>query len=144
CEVWLGKDNLHRLLSVKSRYELRIDLGDFDHNKAFAKYSKFVIGPESDNYRLTAEGYSGDAGDSLEYYNGQQFSTKDRDNDRWSSQSCSQWYKGGWWYDSCHRSNLNGLYNTDKQSTDGKNVVWLYWKSSYPLKFSEMKFRDFE
>ena len=54
-EFWLGNDNLHRLLTVKSRYELRIDIGDFDNDKAYAKYNRFMVGPESDNYRLTAE-----------------------------------------------------------------------------------------
>lgn len=140
-EFWLGNDNLHRL-TFGNRQELRIDLGDFDNKKAFAKYAKFMIGSKSTKYVLMAEGYTGDAGDSLSYSNGQQFSTKDRDNDKRSSSSCSQEYKGGWWYYSCTSSNLNGLYSTDKQSRDVKNVCWWDWKHGrYPLKFTEMKFR---
>lgn len=140
-EFWLGNDNLHRLLTVKSRYELRVDLGDFDDNTVFAKYSRFKVGPESSNYRLTVGGYSGDAGDSLYYHNAQMFSTKDRDNDEWST-SCSQRCSGAWWYQSCKYANLNGLYNTDRRSYDSKNINWNNWKSSYPLQFSEMKFRE--
>ena len=141
-EFWLGNENLHRLLSVKSRYELRVDLGDFDDNTAYAKYNHFLVGSENDNYVLTVERYSGDAGDSLAVHNGQEFSTKDRDNDRYSG-SCSQAFKGAWWYIGCHHSNLNGLYNTDKQNTDPENICWYHWKKDYrPLKFSEMKFRE--
>ena len=139
-EFWLGNENLHRLLSVKSRYELRVDLGNFDDNTAYAKYNRFMVGSENDNYVLTVDGYSGDARDSLARHN-KQFSTKDRDNDSGSS-SCSQLFKGGWWYNACYDSNLNGLYNTDKQSTDKKNIRWNRWNGAYPLKFTEMKFRE--
>ena len=143
-EFWLGNDNLHRLLTAKSRNELRVDLGDFDNNTAFAKYSRFMVGPENDNYVLTVDGYSGDAGDSLSYHDGLQFSTKDRDNDKWPY-SCSQSWKGGWWYKTCLKTNLNGLYSTDKQRSNAGTVCWWDWKRGFfPSKFSEMKFRELE
>ena len=45
--------------------------------------------------------------DSISHHN---FSTKDRDNDVFSGGgSCAVAHKGGWWYDSCHESNVNGL-----------------------------------
>ena len=55
----------------------------------WAEYSTFYISDEVDNYRLTVDGYSGDAGDALAgtttqaYFdaNGMEFSTPDRDND---------------------------------------------------------------
>ena len=141
-EFWLGNDNLHRLLSIKSRYELRVDLGDFDDNTAYAKYNQFMVGSENGNYVLTVAGYSGDAGDSLAWHSGQKFSTKDRDKDSWSG-SCSEKDMGAWWYHSCGYSNLNGPYNTDKQRQNVKSVFWNHWKNGYyPLKFSEMKFRE--
>ena len=141
-EFWLGNDNIHRLLSVNSQFELRVDLGDFDNNTAYAKYNRFKIGSESDNYVLTAERYSGDAGNSLAWHNGQQFSTKDRDNDVWPG-SCSQTYTGAWWYKNCHPSTLNGRYSTNKHVQVPSSANWMHWKSGYyPLKFSEMKFRE--
>ena len=94
-----------------------------------------MIGPESDEYKLRVSGYSGNAGDPLEYHNGKTFITKDRDNER----KCSTKYKGGWWYDACYRANLNGLYNV----TNEAGVIWRYWKRyNYSLRFVEMKFRE--
>ncbi|CAG2198123.1 Angiopoietin-related protein 1,Veficolin-1,Ficolin-1-A,Angiopoietin-1,Fibrinogen C domain-containing protein 1,Ryncolin-1,Tenascin-N,Angiopoietin-related protein 7,Angiopoietin-related protein 6,Ficolin-3,Fibrinogen C domain-containing protein 1-B,Fibroleukin,Fibrinogen-like protein 1,Ficolin-1,Ficolin-1-B,Fibrinogen beta chain,Angiopoietin-4,Tenascin-R,Ryncolin-2,Techylectin-5B,Fibrinogen C domain-containing protein 1-A,Protein scabrous,Microfibril-associated glycoprotein 4,Fibrinogen-like protein A,Rynco len=106
-EFWLGNDKLYKLTS-NGHYELRVDLEDFNGDKAFAKYSTFYIGDKSTNYRLTVKGYSGTAGDSLKYHNNQAFSTKDEDNDSDSS-DCADRYKGAWWYRECHYSNLNGL-----------------------------------
>ena len=62
-----------------SKYTLRRKLSDFEGNNVYAKYSTFMVGPESDGYRLTIGEYSGDAGDSLTRYNGQTFVTKDCD-----------------------------------------------------------------
>ena len=118
-----------------------MDLGDFDGNTAYAQYSEFMIGPESENYNLTVEGYTGDAGDAFGYHNGQQFSTEDRDNDN-STKSCAKSYDGAWWYKDCHLCNLNGLYNTNKYSWDSRSVTWWHWKKYYPLQFTEMKFRE--
>ena len=46
-------------------------------------------------YRLHIGGYSGNAGDSMNYHNhnGMKFSTRDRDNDK-SSGNCAQAYNG--------------------------------------------------
>lgn len=40
---------------------------------------------------------------------GMRFSTIDRDNDGYSG-SCADQLRGGWWYNSCSTSNLNGEY----------------------------------
>jgi len=90
--------------------------------------------------------YSLCKGDSLAYHTGRQFSTRDRDNDATLRGSCAMWSKGGWWYGSCHRSNLNGLYyhtgNYSSMRYDG--VVWYDWKGYwYSLRFTEMKIRPF-
>ena len=85
----------------------------------------------------------GTAGDSLDYHRGMSFSTKDRDNDKYSAvETVSLSYKGGWWpwYNSCHRSNLNCLYLNGK--VDPKGMDWDYWKNNhYCFKKSEMKIR---
>ncbi|VDH98978.1 Hypothetical predicted protein, partial [Mytilus galloprovincialis] len=111
-EFWLGNDKIYRLTS-RGQYELRVNLEDFDGNKAYAKYSTFYIGDKSTNYKLTVKGYSGTAGDSLKRHNKQAFSTKDQDNDSHSS-DCAEDYKGAWWYKDCHDANLNGLYSIKK------------------------------
>lgn len=141
-EFWLGNDNIHALTSAGFN-ELRIDMEDFEGNRAYAKYSKFHIKSESDNYALEISGYSGNAGDSLNAHNGSQFSTTDRDNDQYSG-SCSIIYRGAWWFTpGCHSSNLNGYYFRGANSPSGQGVVWYHWKSSfdYSLKFVEMKIR---
>ena len=135
-EFWLGNEKLYRLLSSSKQFELRVDHGDFKGNSRYAKYNSFMIGPESDGYKLEVSGYSGNAGDSLEYHNGKTFITKDRDNES----KCSTRRYGGWWYDHCFRANLNGLYNV---TTRGVGVIWYHWKGYYySLRFVEMKFRE--
>ena len=83
-------------------------------------------------------------GDSLTYHLGQKFSTQDQDNDA-SSSSCAVTYKGGWWHNACHHSNLNGLYrNGSYSSSHSDGVTWIHWKGHYySLRFSEMKMRPF-
>lgn len=124
-----------------SIHELRVDLGD-GHDRAFAKYDRFLIGPESDGYRLTAQQYSGDAGDALWYHDGLKFSTKNRDNDLWRPSSCARERKGGWWYNACYWANLNGRYRPNVYFSE-QGIIWVDWKGwEFSLKFSEMKFRE--
>ena len=81
----------------------------------------------------------GTAGDSLGYHRGMSFSTKDRDNDKWGG-NCALSNTGGWWFNHCHSSNLNGLYLNG--TVDPKGVTWHHWKNSFhSLKKSEMKIR---
>ena len=82
-EFWLGLEKMYRLTKYGDK-ELRIDLGDFEDNYKYAKYSSFSIGDSTTDYTLSVTGYSGDAGDSFTYHNNQKFTTKDRDNDEHS------------------------------------------------------------
>jgi len=75
------------------------------------------VGPETDNFRLSVSGFSGDAGDAIadpdnpnKAGNGMQFSTLDRDNDQ-SDHQCT--YHNGWWFNSCTASILNTNNNAD-------------------------------
>ncbi|XP_071162439.1 techylectin-5B-like [Mytilus edulis] len=136
-EFWLGNDNLHDFTSQGS-YELRVDLEDFNGDKAYAKYSTFNIGDQSTNYILTVNGYSGTAGDSLKYHNNRPFSTKDKDNDSYS-RNCAVVYKGAGWNGMCNHSNLNGLYLGNKH--DDKGMRWLKWRRSQSMKTTSMMIR---
>ncbi|KAI8490946.1 Fibrinogen C domain-containing protein 1 [Branchiostoma belcheri] len=135
-EFWLGNDNLYRL-AVQKVYQLRVDMWDMQGNTAYAAYDTFAISPESQNYKLHIGTYSGTAGDSLSFHRGQQFSTKERDNDDSPTSSCAQDYKGAWWYEGCYQSNLNGLY----QLRTSAGVIWYHWKGYNSLKRTEMKIR---
>ncbi|CAC5377465.1 Fibrinogen-like protein A,Ryncolin-4,Angiopoietin-related protein 7,Angiopoietin-related protein 1,Ficolin-3,Ficolin-1-B,Techylectin-5A,Ficolin-2,Ryncolin-1,Tenascin-R,Fibrinogen-like protein 1,Angiopoietin-1,Tenascin-X,Fibrinogen C domain-containing protein 1-A,Tenascin-N,Veficolin-1,Ryncolin-3,Tenascin,Fibroleukin, Fibrinogen C domain-containing protein 1,Fibrinogen gamma chain,Techylectin-like protein,Ryncolin-2,Fibrinogen beta chain,Angiopoietin-related protein 6,Techylectin-5B,Angiopoietin-related pro len=139
-EFWLGNDHLHHLTS-QGKYKLRIDMEDFENNRRYALYEKFGVGSESSGYILDVSGYSGDAGDSMEFHNGQKFSTKDRDNDK-SDQSCAVRFKGGWCYNKCHTSNLNGLYLKGKHKSYADGVNWYLWNGHhYSMKETIMMIR---
>ncbi|XP_035670192.1 techylectin-5A-like [Branchiostoma floridae] len=102
------------------------------------------VSSEADGYRLHISGYSGTAGDSMAYNNGQRFSTVDRDNDV-SSGHCSQQYgQVGWWFRHCGYSYLNGRYldNCGYFCPSVQGVVWYGWRGYYySLKSVSMKIR---
>ena len=84
----------------------------------------------------------GTAGDSLSYHRGSPFSTKDRDNDNYSGDCVALYGKGGWWFDNCVTSNLNGLYLHGTHSTAWEGVDWGEWKGDkYSAKRAEMKIK---
>ncbi|XP_006264899.1 ficolin-2 isoform X1 [Alligator mississippiensis] len=142
-EFWLGNDNIHLLTSL-GRNELRIDLGDFDNKKYFAKYDSFHILGESDKYKLIlGDMVAGNAGDSLSYHNNSKFSTHNQNNDPVSYKNCAETFQGGWWFNNCHFSHLNGRYLQGYQIESGNGVVWNQGiGNEYSYKFSEMKFRS--
>ena len=141
-EFWLGLDKIHRLTSTAT--QLRIDMQDFEGNSRYAQYSSFSVRDSVSKYTLSVSGYSGTAGDSFTYHNGSKFSTRDQDNDADShtGSNCTQAYKGAWWYNDCHHSNLNGLYHGGPHSSFADGVEWFHWRGHrYSLKFTEMKLR---
>ena len=46
--------------------------------------------------------------DGLDFHNRMAFSTPDTDQDMWTYGNCAADYAAGWWYEQCHRANLNG------------------------------------
>lgn len=56
-----GNEDIH-LLTTGTKQELRIDLQKSSGDKAYAKYSTFTVGSESQKYKLTVDGFSGTAG----------------------------------------------------------------------------------
>nr|XP_034328001.1 microfibril-associated glycoprotein 4 isoform X5 [Crassostrea gigas] len=121
-EYWLGNEDIH-LLTSKTKQELRVDLQKFSGEKAYAKYSRFTVGSESQKYKLSVGGYSGTAGDSLAYHNGMKFSTRDQDNDTWKKQACSVERQGGWWFKSCIDAHVNGPYLKSAKIT----AISMHW-----------------
>eukprot|EP00058_Branchiostoma_floridae_P001867 XP_002587355.1 hypothetical protein BRAFLDRAFT_96226 [Branchiostoma floridae] len=144
-EHWLGLDKIHNLTS-QNNYELYVELKDWEGNVAYARYTTFSIGDESTDYTLHIGGYSGDAGDSMEFSNGMKFSAIDRDNDGFSPLHCAEHHSSGWWYNRCTYSALNSPYYQpeDYHGTDtGYGVLWYYWKNDwyYSLKATKMMVR---
>ena len=137
AEFWLGNDKIHRLTASRPS-SLRVELEDWNGVRVYAKYGKLNVTDEQAQYRLEVSSYSGTAGDSIAYHNNMAFSTKDRDNDRRSS-NCAVVSTGAWWYNSCHYSNLNGKYLGDKRADQGAG--WWHFRDSLSLKFTEMKLR---
>ncbi|XP_046861286.1 techylectin-5B-like [Xenia sp. Carnegie-2017] len=138
-EFWLGLDKIYRLTSAK-RNKLRVDLGDWSGNKAYAEYDYFAVENEALKYQLSLGAHSGNAGDSLSYHKGMAFTTKDSDNDKYRGGNCATNYKGAWWYKDCYDSNLNGHYYSGNQKKY-KGVNWYHWKVYKSLKFTEMKIK---
>jgi ficolin len=137
-EFWLGNEALY-LLTSNGKYKLRIDMEDFDGQKRYAEYSSFSISSSADKYRLTASGYTGNAGDNFSGHNGMQFSTKDEDNDTYDG-NCAKQFRGAWWYSACHASNLNGAYLRGPHKTHADGVEWHAFRGHYySLKMTEMK-----
>ncbi|XP_073397351.1 ficolin-1-A-like [Dendrobates tinctorius] len=143
-EFWLGNEHLHRLTSSGS-YQLRFDLEDFTGNRTYATYSNFKIDGESDQFTLRYDSFiEGEAGNSLEKHKNQAFSTRDQNNDKSTKtgQSCAEYFKGGWWFESCHLAHLNGEYVEGEHKIKGKGIIWYNFKGNfYSLKSSEIKFR---
>ena len=57
-EFWFGLDKIYRLTSNDNSM-LRVDLGDFEGNTAYAEYSMFSVMSENTMYKLNLGNYSG-------------------------------------------------------------------------------------
>ncbi|XP_043205022.1 techylectin-5A-like [Amphibalanus amphitrite] len=143
-EFWWGLEKLWLLTGTPDRrYELRVDLGDFDGEKRYARYENFRISSEFDGYRITGGSYTGNAGDNMSHHFGQQFSTRDKDQDSAFGKNCAQYINCGWWFNYCYYSNLNGVY-MPRENNDAKwgGLIWNTWRGGrYSLKSAEMKIR---
>ncbi|XP_028391509.1 ficolin-1-like [Dendronephthya gigantea] len=137
-EFWLGLDKIHRL-TKSGQNVLRVDLMDFNGTKRYAKYGKFCVADDSDKYRLNISHYSGTASDSLLWHNGMKFSTNDSDNDVRPDKNFASMFKGAWWYNNGHQSNLNGLY-LGAGETYNSGIKWNKWHNR-SMKMTEMKIR---
>ncbi|KAL2086829.1 hypothetical protein ACEWY4_017888 [Coilia grayii] len=139
-EYWLGLETIFHL-TWGAKYELRVDMEDFENGSAYTQYSSFSIDSENDGYKLRLSGYvDGGAGDSLTYVNGYKFSTYDKDQDG-TSINCAETLHGGFWFYNCHQTCPTGLYKG--KGNDGKDgISWYSWKNKYySLKSIMMKIK---
>ena len=149
-EFWLGNEQLARLTSSEDQglvpWQLRVDLGDWQGQAAWARFDDFKIYGEL--YTMTFSSYdqNSTAGDSLTYHKGQAFTTKDNNNDR-DGNNCAILRNGAWWFKKCDRSHLNGKYYSESDDVQTKihGVVWDGWLGNeYSLKTCAMKMRETE
>ncbi|XP_050305716.1 angiopoietin-2-like [Anthonomus grandis grandis] len=138
-DFWIGNNFLSRLSSTDN-LTLRIELEDFDKHWAWAEYKEFKVGDEEAQFLLTIKGYSGNSTDSFSSHSGSLFSTYDRKNDDAPSCCpCSPSYGGGWWFNRCFESNLNGIYYSRPFINDYfRGIIWEHWLGNYSLKKSLM------
>lgn len=61
-----GLENLFHMVKER-RFELRVDMEDFEENKVYSHYSSFFIGPESDGYILKVSNFRDGGGGGLQY-----------------------------------------------------------------------------
>ncbi|XP_025788482.1 LOW QUALITY PROTEIN: angiopoietin-4 [Puma concolor] len=141
-EHWLGNEVMHQLTG-RTAYSLRVELQDWEGNEAYAQYEHFQLGSEGQLYRLSLSGYSGSAGrQSSLVLQGTNFSTRDADNDNCLCK-CAQMLSGGWWFDACGLSNLNGIYYAAHHHVRKLNGIrWHYFQGpSYSLRATRMMVR---
>uniref|UniRef100_A0A8C4W4F2 Angiopoietin like 1 n=1 Tax=Gopherus evgoodei TaxID=1825980 RepID=A0A8C4W4F2_9SAUR len=144
-EYWLGLENIY-MLTNQDNYRLLIELEDWSNKKVYAEYSSFRLEPESEFYRLRLGTYQGNAGDSMIWHNGKQFTTLDRDRDTYTG-NCAHFHKGGWWYNACAHSNLNGVWyrGGHYRSKYQDGIFWAEYRGgSYSLKAVQMMIRPID
>ncbi|NXT46448.1 ANGP4 protein, partial [Pluvianellus socialis] len=141
-EYWLGNEAVH-ILTSQAPYALRVELQDWEGGQVYAHYGKFQLGSERQLYRLSLQDYSGTAGQqSGMALQGTRFSTRDADNDNCLCK-CAQMLSGGWWFDACGLSNLNGIYYPARHNIRKLNGIrWHHFQGpSYSLKGTRMLIR---
>ncbi|XP_062592350.1 ryncolin-4-like [Saccostrea cucullata] len=121
-----GNDAIH-VLTKAGNQKLRIDVTRFSGVSGNATYSTFIVNNATNKYKLTIGGYKGSAGfkDNMSYHNGMYFSTTDSGNDQYGS-NCAEKFGNGWWFNQCHRSNLNGK-DYRKPSSAFNALTWYKW-----------------
>ncbi|KAM5146910.1 ficolin-2-like [Mantella aurantiaca] len=141
-EFWLGNEKIHKL-TIKGKWELRVDLHDFEEVKHFAKYSSFKMLGECEKFKLGLGSFvGGTAGDSLSQHHNMKFSTFDEDNDESTSTHCAKLFKGGWWFKSCHSAFMNGQYLKGEHKEALVGINWATAKGEhYSFKHVEIKIR---
>ena len=137
-EFWYGLRALH-CLTGQGGWEMRMDIKLANGTNIFLQYEQFKVASAKDKYKLTVGGFQGTTTDPMAYHNGMYFTTKDSDNDQFSTHNCAinnysrSTPAGGWWYRRCSYIQPNMHYNHN--SMIRLNNKW------HSLPFIEMKIR---
>ncbi|XP_072325489.1 fibrinogen-like protein 1-like protein isoform X1 [Scyliorhinus torazame] len=108
---WLGNEYIFKIIS-QGNYKVMFLICNRSGRERVAYYDSFAIANERSGYQLSLGRYSGNAGNALigtvksGVHDNMKFSTFDRDQDL-SRANCAQSCKGGFWYNSCYKVNLN-------------------------------------
>ncbi|XP_053682373.1 ficolin-2-like [Sabethes cyaneus] len=114
-------------ISRNGNYELLVVMTSFNGTKKSARYDRFMVASEFENYKLViGQLIGGDAGDSFSEHDGFMFSTIDRDNDV-DAGSCARGYKSGWWFKKCFAVNLNGEH---QEGNKRSSMSWYNFSNS--------------
>ena len=145
-EFWLGNAIL-QALTKSGQWELRVGLTDWENGTAWASYKEFAV--SGDLYTLHVGSFDANspAGDALMYHNGQNFTTKDRDNDVFEhleeSANCAVRTGGAWWFNGCASSHLNGIYYQQGEEPISHGLQWYLWKNDwYSMKKCYMSMKE--
>ncbi|XP_054458724.1 angiopoietin-related protein 3 [Anoplopoma fimbria] len=142
-DFWLGLKKIHSL-TQQGVYILRIDLEDWKEGKHWAEY-RFSMEGASKGYTVHVSHFSGDLPDAMANSTGMRFSTKDRNNDNHQNPKCARSYTGGWWFNACRESNLNGRHLWLRARGRSMRRKGIYWKPgtgpSYSLKMTKITVR---
>ncbi|XP_023037476.2 microfibril-associated glycoprotein 4-like [Drosophila willistoni] len=128
-EFFIGLEQLHRITNSE-RYELRIQLENFDRTFDFASYNNFSIVNASNDYALESLGdFLGTIDNLLEIVLNGKFSTFDHDVDAYDSYNCALNYSAWWFSKNCFGPKLNGIhykrqfYALGSMSWDGNSAL---------------------
>lgn len=141
-DFWLGLRKIHSL-TQHGDHILRIDVEDWKEGKHWAEYHFSVEGTSND-YVLHVSHFSGDLHDAMTNATGTKFSTKDTNSDQRNS-VCTRSYTGGWWFNNCGETNLNGRYLWMRAKGRSMRKRGVHWRPdtgpSLYLKMTKMTVR---
>ncbi|KAG9277313.1 angiopoietin-related protein 3 [Astyanax mexicanus] len=142
-EFWLGLAKIYSI-ARQSMYILNIQLEDCRDEKRFIEYMFTLDGPAS-HYMIHLTPLSGNLPDAMSNHTGMMFTTKDKDNDNLEDSNCARNYSGGWWFNACGDTNLNGRYTWARSRSRTPLRKGIYWRpsrgNSYTLKFTKISMR---
>ena len=130
-EFWYGLREMHCL--TQEDVDMRLDITFTNGTCIVWTYGLFKVDGPDTNYTLhigQAVGSPGAGRDAMIVHAELPFSTRDRDNDRWSN-NCAAVHRGGWWWYKCGSALL----------TSPHGMKWWNGRSYIPIPLVEMKIR---